>query len=371
MQNDEKTIAGLTAEQIEELQISDITSSSSPIQEFFNLPSSSIVKDTISTLANANTLGEMPSSREKIRSKLYLVHSTEGNDTKVIAAYAKADLQYSIGLADFSETFKKANNKGLIKIYTFVLIQVFEQCFQDHKLIELPPDAVQSVFIGYDKMVEAGLYTTKTIARDNFARNYEKLMHLHYSGNATKKKQAKDYIPLFTGGLQEKNGYSLVLNQLIDWNAIAEFYAVIPSWIFKLSNVAFQTALYIFYIARQNARKLSEHHTFTISLRALKGQLALPDETSTTDPKKLIRKPIESAIDEINREAHTNEFSIELTPEFKTNEKITTFLDKGKLNITMNGDYITSYEKIDQKTKNRIAANEKRTANKKSNSTTQ
>ena len=55
---------------IEELQISNFTSSST-IQEFLNLPSSSIVKDTISTLANANTLGEMPSSREKTRSKIY------------------------------------------------------------------------------------------------------------------------------------------------------------------------------------------------------------------------------------------------------------------------------------------------------------
>lgn len=356
---------------IEELQISDYTSSSSPLQKFLNLPSSSIVKDTVSTLANANTLGELPSSREKTRSKVYLVHSTQGNDTKVIAVYSKSDLQYSIGLADFSEIFKKANNKGLIKIYTFILIQVFEQCFQDNKLIELPPDAVQSVFIGYDKMVEAGLYTTKTIARDNFARNYEKLMHLHYSGSATKKKQAKDYIPLFKGGVKEKNGYSLILSDLIDWNAIAEFYAVIPSWIFKLSNAAFQTALYIFYIARQNSREITEHHYFTISLRALKGQLGLPDETSTTDPKRLIKQPIEEAIEEINAEAKTDSFHIELTPKFKGNEKITDYLDKGKLKITMSGEYVVSYEKIDKKTKTRIAASEKRKSNKKNSSTEQ
>ena len=339
------------------------------IQKFFNMPSSSIVKDTASIMANANTLGELPEARKKTRSKTYLVYSNEGNDTKVISAFAKKDLQYSIGLADFTETFKKASNKGLIKIYIFTLTQIFEQCFQDNKHIELPPDAVQAVFIGYDKMVEAGLYNTKNIARDNFARNYEKLMHLHYSGKATKKKQAKDYIALFTGGIKEKNGYSLILNQLIDWNAIAPFYAVIPSWIFKLSNIAFQTALYIFYLARQNSQEIAEKGSFDISLRALKGQLALPDENGITDPKKLIKTPIEEAIQEINAEAKTPDFKVKMTPKFKGNERITEYLDKGKLHITISGEYASSYKKIDEHAKKKIEANKKKTeTNKKKKS---
>lgn len=347
---------------LKELELSNIDKEQLD-QIFFNVPSAPIIKDTVSVIANSKNLKDIETNRKKATKdskKIYKVENDTSGDKKIVYAYNRKGLNYSIGLANFSTYFKDDTNKGLMKIFVFVLIQIFEQCFIDRKFIELPPGEKICAFISYEKMVEAGLYTSKHIAKDNFELNLDKLTSIKITGERYgKERPGGDRIGLFDAK-EEEGGYSLILNDLIDWNAIAKFYTIMPKWIFKLSSTAFQMAFYIFYLARQNAKKISETHSFTISLRALKGQLNLPDETETRETKKLIKQPIEKAIEEINDEAKTKDFRISLTPKFKGNESIKYYLDTGKLKVKITGSYFSTFKKIDMKAKRKIETSEKK-----------
>lgn len=313
--------------------------------QFYNVPSSNIVKSSLSALGGIRNFGEIGTVKNP-KSRAFLIYDDEGStqERKIIKAYKREDLKFSIAYCDFTKMFQKDNNKGLMKIYVFILTKIYDQCFYQGKFIDAP-DIKPIVEIRYSQMVEAGMYQSETAARDNFKSNLKKLKSMEFSSELMSKKDGKAFIPLFKGEIPVKGGYNLVLNDLIDWNAIAEFYTKVPKWAFKLSSRAFSVMFYVFYLARQNVKNINDNHYFTIKPRSIQIFLNLPDEKETTDPKRVIKEPIKDAIDEINKEAAPNSFNIELEPK-AINRKIKDFLDNSTITVHLNNEYSDAFSSL-------------------------
>ena len=318
------------------------TTSADGTTQFYNVPSSPAVKNSYAALGGLRNFAEIGIVKNP-NSKAYLVYDDENStqERKIIKAYKSEELKFSIAYCDFTKMFQKDNNKGFMKIYVFILTQIYEQCFFQGKFVIIP-DTEPFVEIRYSQMVEAGMYQSETAARDSFKTNLKKLKSMEFSAELTSKKDGKAFVPLFKGELPIKGGYNLVLNDLIDWNAIAEFYTKVPKWAFKLSSRAFSVVFYVFYLARQNANHIIEKHYFTIKPRSIQIFLNLPDEKNTTDPKRVIKDPIKDAINEINQEAAPSSFNIKLDPK-AMNRKIKDFLDNSTITVNLNDEYSEAF----------------------------
>lgn len=330
--------------------------------EFYNVLCSNVVKNSYAAIGGLYHFGEIGNIKNP-RSRSYLVYNDNEStdDVKRIDAYNNEELKFSIAFCDFSKLFQADNNKGLMKIYVFVLIKIYEMCFYNGEFISIPGKTLCAP-IKYSDMVEAGLYQSEIAARTGLKKNVVKLANMKFSAELNTKDKA--FIPLFKAILPQKGGYDFVPNDAIDWNAIAEFYTKVPKWAFKLSSKAFSLTLYTFYLARQNREKLIKNRSFTIKPRSVQIFLNLPNEEDTGDPKRLIKDPITNAIEEINNEArneHEGEpnFKIELE-QGSLNKRIKNFLDDTNITVHLTGIYHDAFEKLDRKKKRKKAETNKK-----------
>lgn len=327
--------------------------------ETVTVPSSPAVNSFIGALGGGKNMKDYITAHNKVQSADYYVEGNDGKGGKIITAYKADSLQYKIQLCNFDRYFT-GNNKGIMKIFTFLLIQMYKQCFVNGKLA-VKDGTVTAVKIKYQDMVKYGLYESEDAARLALNTHYQAICKMAIDGKdyVKTKKAAQDYITLFTAGFKEKGGYSFVPSTIVDWKGIAAFFMLAPRWIFKLSINAFELAFYAFYLARQNAAKIAEQGYFTINMRTIQARLNLPDEKTTKNPKKLIKDPIIKAIDEINAEAAKGTTKsitkLELSDNAKEEEVVKAFLDNGKLLVYVQGELL---EKAETANTNRIQAKE-------------
>ena len=143
-------------------------------------------------------------------------------------------------------------------------------------------------------------------------------------------------------------------------NLIYTYYTVLPFYIDGLSNRADSLLQYIMYLARQNTDKIAKNGFFNISLRAVRNQLGLPDERGLRDQARLIRYPIEEAIEEIESK-EVNFGNIKITPQPAPGIDIDTcsvaeWLD-GNLKIEIGGMYADFFKLIDSNRNKKIKNN--------------
>lgn len=314
-------------------------------------------------------------------------------DDKTLAEYAvrknalrhsKAfDVKTVQGLPDGRQIIKDHNgNKIIIQIddinklakgntpaktlYVFALKKANEQALNNGQLVK------NKVTFSIQELVDLGCYKNKDTARKAYRKGKEILTSLKLRGKFVKGKD--DIIVdtlqvLFTGADEIKgNECALYLNPNLNWEFIAAFFTVIPSWYFALPIRAKELLYYVCFRARQELSNLKTKGYFDISFRSIQQRLNLPNEEGNANPQRTIKEPILEAVNNIeemyNEYNKKNSYNVD-TPELsflvmhnkqpidaieqydgKRTLSIKEFLDECHLRVSLAGEYLTPLLKI-------------------------
>lgn len=232
-------------------------------------------------------------------------------------------------------------HKGFTKILTFVLQELSLQNFPH--------------FLGFPlkEMVDIGMYTTTSNAARALNDFFVKQDNILIGGQERTKKrtisQAKG--KLFYNIDISKTGFvTLAVNENLNWEYLASYFTVFPRWAYRLKTNAFAMVRYIFFVARQNGKKIKETGKFSIVLDTMREQIGLPTaEEAGKNPGKLIINPIEDAITEIEdtfrKDNDSKESVFTITPVQIGTSKINEWL-QGRLEIEISGKYAETFIQI-------------------------
>lgn len=232
-------------------------------------------------------------------------------------------------------------HKGFTKILTFVLQELSLQGFPH--------------FLGFPlkEMVDIGMYTTTSNAARAVNDFFVKQDNILIGGQERKKRrtisQAKG--KLFYNIDISKTGFvTLAVNENLNWEYLASYFTVFPRWAYRLKTNAFAMVRYIFFVARQNGKKIKETGKFSIVLDTMREQIGLPTaEEAGKNPGKLIINPIEDAITEIEdtfrKDNDSKESVFTITPVQIGTTKINEWL-QGSLEIEISGKYAETFIQI-------------------------
>lgn len=270
-----------------------------------------------------------------------------------------AELIYTVENADFLK-----DSKGTIrKLYTFILSKM-GKAFHDGEMVK------DSIDFTLEELIELGIYTDIDAAREGFKTARRNLTGIHVEG---KMKRGKRTIsqgggPLFTWGEIDRGQCIITLNPKIEWGLYATYYTPLPRHAFKLPTNAFTLERLIFTTARQRCKQIEENGYFDISLRTIQARLNLPDDNKTPQPRRDIRDIIEMAVDQIEEESNTNEFTlIFVTDDGETmlddyRKSIKSFL-AGNLRTGFSGEYAAIFKELAENRVKRIEAAKRRKHN--------
>ena len=282
----------------------------------------------------------------------------ENGDT-IILKFNTGDGEQTFYIPDIWKN--KKYNKGTKKMFTYTLIKINEQAYSD--------GVFRRDFISFplQELVSIGMYSDRNSARRGFLDSFEPLMGLKIKGETriSKKKTIaqKTISVMFTDAAVDMGSCYVKLNPNLNWDFVATFYTRIPSFYFSLPTKAADLCLYIFSMARQREKKIKEQGYFTINNRSIAQFLGLPDETEVKNPTNAIKKKIEDAIADIEKEIEKNpergEFKI--TPVYEEHCSIKDYLDNGYIKVELFGSYAAYFiEGADKRTKGIEAARRKK-----------
>jgi len=232
-------------------------------------------------------------------------------------------------------------HKGFTKILTFVLQEMALQNFPH--------------WLGFPlkEMVDLGMYTTTSNAARALNDFFTKQDNILIGGQAKKGKRIVSQTKgkLFYNLDIAKSGFvTLAVNESLNWEYLASYFTVFPTFAYKLKTNAFALVRYIFFVARQNGKKIKDSGKFTISLDTVREQMGLPTiEQAGKNPGKLIIKPIEDAITEIEDALQSvdeaKEYGFTITPVKTGTNKVNEWL-QGYLEIGLSGKFAETFIQI-------------------------
>ena len=273
---------------------------------------------------------------------------TRTKDGKVRIERKTNNSEITIQFSNFAAL--KGSNKAAKKMLIFILQEINRQGVvkSDGTLIR------EILTFPIKRLIECGMYSTPQSARTGFDSAIDGLkgdvQGLIKLRGKDRTSTGKTSLTLFPTLSREDGTCSVRLNPDINWESIAPFYTIIPTYAYKLSNRAFDLLIYICTQARQRTDEISKNNGFYLSLRSVQYALNLPDETKTKNPKKDIKQPVADCIDEIMREndqaKNEGNFSIILSPEGIEGKRIDTYLNEGKIYVTMQGAYFDYFDGI-------------------------
>lgn len=281
---------------------------------------------------------------------------THGAETSVMVSGGKVRIVRKTNNVELTLQYNNfaaitgGSNKAAKKMLIFILQEINRQ-----GIVTKGGTLIREVLtFPVKKLVECGMYADMKGARRGFDSAIDGLkgdiQGLIKVKGKDRTSTGKSSLTLFPTLSREDGNCIVRLNPDINWEAIAPFYTIIPTYAYKLNNRAFDLLIYICTQARQKIDEISEQGEFCLSLRSVQYALSLPDETKTKNPKIEIKKPIKDAVDEImmENELAKNEgnFSIKLVPEGIEGKRIGNYLNEGKLRITIQGSYHDYFEDI-------------------------
>lgn len=288
--------------------------------------------------------------------------STSGNKVRITRKTNNVEL--TLQYTNFA-AISGGSNKAAKKMLIFILQEINRQ-----GIVTRSGDLIREVLsFPVKKLVECGMYADMKGARRGFDSAIDGLKGDIQGLIKVKGKErtstGKSSLTLFPTLSREDGNCIVRLNPDINWEAIAPFYTIIPTYAYKLSNRAFDLLIYICTQARQRVDEINAQGSFCLSLRSVQYALNLPDETKTKNPGEYIKKPIKETVEEILREndiaKNEGNFNITLVPEGIEGKRISNYLNDGKLQITMQGAYYAYFEDI-FKTKSKIIDDKKQRA---------
>ena len=340
--------------------------------KLLTMPTSPTITLLYDVLGSGANLASLPDRKKKYNRNIQLEVLENGDKRRI--SYSKDKSTVELEIDDFRKIANK--NPQTKKILTRILLKANEQAIRDGELIR------DRVSFSLRELVGEGQYKNIETARQGFYNVTETLTGLKVSGAVIKgkKKQVKQgvHAVLFKAAKVDNTTCEIYLNELLNWGLITPYYTGLPDYYFQLPDRAAELLEYIFYIARQNTRKIAEQGYFTIGYRAIQYKLNLPNEIgengrTINNPKRDIKDTIEAAIEQIKEKyckyappipadakGADAEPDFSLLPVADYNAPIKKYLDEGYLKVSLKGDYADRFIEISQKTAAKIEAARKR-----------
>lgn len=321
-------------------------------KDFFNVPDSPATDAIMRVMGTGSDLSQLPARRKEVSHSQSIEVLQNGKKRQITITSGVSTV--TIELSDIDKLL--GSNKSAKKMFVLALIKANEQAFSDGNLrrnyIQFP----------LQELIDIKYYKTPQSARRGFNDATDVLTSLKVKGTLQKgKKKTVEQSAievLFTGANIKKGTCTIFLNERINWGFVATFYTILPKYYFELPNKASDLLYYIFFLARQNVKKIEKNGYFTISMRAIQERLNLPLETETKNPERDIKQQIEDAITAIEVASRDLEFKI--TPIYDMKSPIATFLSNGYLKVELKGKYAKDFIALAQETEKQIKAAEKR-----------
>lgn len=321
-------------------------------KDFFNVPDSPTTDAIMRVMGTGSDLSQLPARRKEVSHSQSIEVLQNGKKRQITITSGVSTV--TIELSDIDKLL--GSNKSAKKMFVLALIKANEQAFSDGNLrrnyIQFP----------LQELIDIKYYKTPQSARRGFNDATDVLTSLKVKGALQKgKKKTVEQSAievLFTGANIKKGTCTIFLNERINWGFVATFYTILPKYYFELPNKASDLLYYIFFLARQNVKKIEKNGYFTISMRAIQERLNLPLETETKNPERDIKQQIEDAITAIEVASRDLEFTI--TPIYDMKSPIATFLSNGYLKVELKGKYAKDFIALAQETEKQIKAAEKR-----------
>lgn len=242
-----------------------------------------------------------------------------------IITYKGNDSTLTLTLDRTKELFTKKIQSGA-KVFNFLLEKLNEQ--NRPEVISFTPT----------ELINKGIYANKDSTVRGLNHVLSKMYAISIEGVTTEyagtKKADKTYAKSRLIAAYKVNYASceVAITQLIRNNTRA--ITILPSWGYALNDNAYTLLDYLYYLARQNYKKITKDGYFNISLEAIRTHLGLPTiKEAGREPKKLIMDPIEKAITEI--EEARNGADIKITPIYNYDYKNITEYLEGYLRIEL------------------------------------
>lgn len=336
---------------IKPLRIVDHATPQEFIEPFYNVPTSPATNLFLEVLENGQNLTAL--KNKKVSHSQTIEVLGNGNARQVIATTDKATI--TLELSDIDKLI--GTNKPAKKMFIYTLIKLNEQAFSNGDLkrnyIQFP----------LQELIDIGFYSRPQSARKGFNDAMDILTSFKIKGTLQKGRkktiEQSAIAVLFPYAEIKKGTCTITVNDKINWNFITQFYTIVPRNSFKLGNRAFDLQYYIFYLARQNVKKIEDKGYFTISLRAIQQKLSLPMETDTVNPyRDIMEKGILKAVEEIKDSIDSTEYKLSLV--YDANQPIASYLSNGYLKVELKGSYATRFIEISKNQAKQIETAQKR-----------
>lgn len=323
---------------------------------FYNMPDSTASNLILDTLGAGEDIADLPNRKKAVNHSTAIQVLQKGKERRIELNSGNA--QVTIELSDIDKIV--GSNKTAKKMFVLALIKANEQAIHGGQLTR------NYVSFPLKELVDIGFYKTPQSARRGFKDGMSTLTSLKIKGKLQKGKKKTTTIEalevLFTGARIVKGQCLIYFNDRISWSFLAQYFTILPTYYFELSNRASDLLYYIFYLARQHTKDIQERGYFTINFRSLQAKLNLPSEVGNREPAKTIKQPIEEAIEEIET-AHSkiyNNTEFALLPVYDDLAPIADFLDKGYLKVTLSGDFSKMFIELSNKQSKQIETAAKR-----------
>ena len=349
-------------------------------QSFYNVPDSTASNLVLDVLGAGTDVADLPARKKQINHSTTYEVKKKGNRRLVTMTTQKGDSEVTIELTNIDKL--TGSNKPAKKLFVLSLIKANEQAIHNGVLTR------DYISFPLKELLDIGFYTTLQSARKGFDNGADALTSLKIKGRVSKsKKKVTDITEekdsggtyalevLFTGATREKGQCFIYLNPRIKWGALTQYFTILPTYYFRLSNRASDLLYYIFYLARQHTGekdiveiedektgKKTQAVVFNISFRAIQHRLQLPNEKGAANPQRDIKDAIERAIEELedNHKTTYDNMEFSLLPVYDDNAPITSFLDNGYLKVSLTGSFATAFIELSKDTARQIAEAEKR-----------
>lgn len=285
----------------------------------------------------------------------YNIQDNEKENTRSIS-YMSDGVRFTFEIQNFSEMSDQLSPQYR-KILIRALMHANKEVFRDGALLQ------PFVKFPLRELVGKGQYSSMDSARLGFykaGKVFQGFRLNEYREKNNKFLRGGGATPFPDYYVEDAFCY-LALSPNMNWSPIVPYITVLPDYYFELSGRAADLLQYIFYLARQNTRKIQQDGFFTISYRAIQSKLNLPDEKSTKNPGRDIKNVIDNTVAEIEdkysefSEQHGNpDFALELLE--NDNDPIGKYLDEGKLKVYLKGSYAQRFIEISKKTTKQIEA---------------
>ena len=329
-------------------------------QGFYNVPDSPASNLIMDVLISGENVADLPARKKQINHSTTYEVKKKGNRRLVTMTTQTGEI--TLELSDIDKLI--GSNKTAKKLFVLSLIKANEQAIHDGILTK------DCISFPLKELTDTGFYTNIRSARAGFWAGADILTDIKLKGKVSKSKKKVTTLDtgdgklrvLFTGADILKGQCYIYLNTDINWGFLTQYFTILPTYYFRLSNRASDLLFYIFYLARQHTRDIEERGYFTIGFRAIQHRLQLPNEKGAANPQRDIKDPIERAIEEIE-DAHKvtyDNMEFSLLPVYDDTAPIASYLNNGYLKIELKGGFAKAFIEISKDTAKRIAEAEKR-----------